>query len=233
MGLVNELQESAEGDDVLVVLRKAKRLSSKRGLDDISEWIDHEQNGYPDEAALPAYRRIGMTFWYETNGYVPAGYGLLVNGRHRMPDPAPGLTAPIVLPIGSVMGWVAQMQDGGGLYMTIRGPVAQRMRGMFRHADSDVLNQLTFAGRLDEFAIRDIPEQVKNKVLDWGCRLEAAGVHGERHSFTSAERHIAGTMIYNVIERLDQSNTVTIDGAVAGGIQVASPRSTQRARVRR
>ena len=30
MGLVNELQESAERDDVLTVLRKAKRVASKR-----------------------------------------------------------------------------------------------------------------------------------------------------------------------------------------------------------
>ena len=77
MGIVNELQASAERDDVLTVLRRAKRLSAKLGLRDISEWVDHEQNGYPPQATIPSYRIVQISVCYNSNGYVPAGYGQL------------------------------------------------------------------------------------------------------------------------------------------------------------
>jgi hypothetical protein len=43
MNLVDELQVSAESDDVLTVLRKAKKLASKLERNDIAEWLEAEQ----------------------------------------------------------------------------------------------------------------------------------------------------------------------------------------------
>jgi tetratricopeptide (TPR) repeat protein len=83
MNLVNELQASAENDDVLTVLRKTTRLASKLGRDDISEWLLAEQNGYPRGDAVPAYRRVRGRLAMNVLGYVPAGYGV---GRHAPAD---------------------------------------------------------------------------------------------------------------------------------------------------
>src|SRR5579864_331264 len=85
MNLVNELQVSAEQDDVLTVLRKTKRLASKLGRQDISEWLRFEHDGYPVDKSVPDYRKIAITFAYKTNGYIPAGYGLLRNGTEELP----------------------------------------------------------------------------------------------------------------------------------------------------
>jgi hypothetical protein len=86
MGLVNELQASAERDDVLTVLRRAKRVSAKLGRRDISEWLEHEQNGYPDGVKPPNYRRVKVTFAYNTNGPMPVGYGQLRDGIVPLPQ---------------------------------------------------------------------------------------------------------------------------------------------------
>ena len=61
MNLVNELQISAEKDDVLAVLRKTKRLASKLGRNDITDWLNSEQNGYPKDKGIPDYRIVSGT----------------------------------------------------------------------------------------------------------------------------------------------------------------------------
>ena len=38
--------------------------------------------------------------------------------------------------------------------------------------------------RLNVTQVMAIPEQIKDKVLDWACDLESAGVFGEGLSFT-------------------------------------------------
>ena len=109
MGLVNELQESVERDDVQTVLRKALRLSSKLGRSDIAEWLRHEQDGYPDAVPVPAYRILQVSYWYDTNGYVPAGFGMVA---HRV---APlhletRATCEVAEPISTVATWVEELR---------------------------------------------------------------------------------------------------------------------------
>ena len=73
MNLVNELQVSAEQDEVLTVLRKAKRLASKLGVDDINQWLRAEQEGYEKGDTIPKYRMIKASLVYKTNGPIPLG----------------------------------------------------------------------------------------------------------------------------------------------------------------
>src|SRR4051812_26630207 len=80
MNLVNELQVSAEKDDVLTVLRKTKRLASKLGRQDINDWLRSELEGYTDSATVPDYRQVRATIAMNTNGHIPAGFGYLANG---------------------------------------------------------------------------------------------------------------------------------------------------------
>ncbi|HCD7245343.1 TPA: abortive phage resistance protein, partial [Klebsiella michiganensis] len=55
---VLKLQEMASSNstDIEDLLSRAKMISVKLGLKDISDWIEYELNSYSDIAYLPAYR---------------------------------------------------------------------------------------------------------------------------------------------------------------------------------
>ena len=207
MGLVNELQESAERDDVLTVLRKAKRVSSKLSLPDISTWLDHEQNGYPDQKTVPAYREIAASYCYNTNGYIPAGYGLLKSGIIPL-DGFGNITLPVVVSISTVSSWIAKLQGGDKLYVSAPNETAAWLRRSLSCSWPEILDQITFMVQLNSSHVQDIPEQVKNKVLDWTCSLESAGVTGEGHSFSNQERQTAQSVVFNITNsKIDQLNS--------------------------
>lgn len=200
MGLVNELQESAEREDVLTVLRKAKRVSTKLNLSEISEWLDHEQNGYPKDKPLPLYRMIHTSFYYNTNGLIPAGYGYLREGTFPCPYSKPlGITFSMTDPISRVFSLITGLQQNQGLYVNVPDDCAEILRSQFRSDFPEYLQRLTFLSRLDDSEVRDIPEQVKNKVLDWACALETAGIAGAEHSFSDHEKQKAETVVFNIV----------------------------------
>lgn len=209
MGLVNELQESAERDDVLTVLRKANRVSAKLNVSGISEWLKHEQDGYPGGDSVPSYRKLSVVFCYNTNGYIPAGYGYIRKGVIPFYGPISGLTFPLVDSIGTVVSLLISIDKGKELYFPVPDNMASDLRNMLRSDNPDVLQQLTFHAKLNNSQIRDIPEQVKNKVLDWACVLESAGVTGEGHTFSPQEKQNAQTVVFNIsnstIEQLNSS----------------------------
>ncbi|CAI1025658.1 abortive phage resistance protein [Serratia quinivorans] len=49
---------SSSSTDIEELLSRAKMISVKLGLQDISEWLEHELNGYPSQDILPDYRII-------------------------------------------------------------------------------------------------------------------------------------------------------------------------------
>ena len=119
MNLVNELQVSAENDDVLTVLRKTKRLASKLDRQDIAEWLNAEQNGYANGQPVPEYRSVGMSLALKTNGYVPAGFGRIMNGVQELSGIDLGVPARIDEPISTVMSMIESLNQGSGIYRTI------------------------------------------------------------------------------------------------------------------
>jgi hypothetical protein len=219
MGLVNELQESAERDDVVTVIRKAKRLSSKLGRPDINEWLEHEQSGYPNGSVVPEYRSIGGTLCYNTNGYIPAGYGMLQRGIVPLPGfNSFNLKVPQWDSISEVMALIAAQQRGNGLYIDVGPDMSRELRSMFQSRRPEILNQLTFLLQLNESEIRDIPEQAKNKVLDWACKLESAGVTGDGVSFSTEEKQLAEGVVFNIINS-------TVDQISNSGLNVRNDRN--------
>ncbi|MCH8824779.1 MAG: hypothetical protein IH984_14875 [Planctomycetes bacterium] len=212
MGLVNELQESAERDDVQTLLRKAKRVSAKLRRDDISKWLNNEQNGYPDGAKVPSYRDISISFCYNTNGNLPAGYGQLMRGIVPLPGVGDGLTIPVGHPISTIADWVDSYNAGRGqLYETLDREKADLIRSKLTINRPDLFEQVTLMMQLNESGIRGIPEQVKNRVLDWACDLETAGVTGDGYSFSKTEKETAKTVVFNIshstIDQLNSSGT--------------------------
>lgn len=77
MSLLREIQASVmqEKDiDVGRVLLKLRFLASRLGSDLLEEWINFELDGYPEEIAVPNYRKIGVTYKGTFTG--PFGSGL-------------------------------------------------------------------------------------------------------------------------------------------------------------
>lgn len=210
MNLVNELQVSAERDDVLTVLRKTKRLASKLGRQDIGDWLRSELEGYTDKDSVPDYRQVKTTIAMKTNGYVPAGYGFVADGiqeLHGFSDFAP--TLPIVDPVSAVLAWIESLTaKGHGIYFPVaRGTGPDDF--LRKHVHPMFNEQVTFLCRMNDSQIKGIPEQIKDKVLDWACALEQAGVHGENMSFDDREKQIAHTITFNISQsKIEQLNNM-------------------------
>lgn len=196
MNLVNELQVSAEREDVLTVLRKAKRLASKLGVDDINHWIQSEMEGYGEGQNAPKYRVIKGTLVFNTNGYVPAGYGYIQNG---------------IMPYPGNFTVDRHLMDSMNEILAMISAVEEKNHGLYYPLDeSDVLRELrnsmhpmlaqrvTFMLHMNSGQVRAIPEAVKDRVLDWACELERRGVHGEGVTFNEKEKQIAHSIVFNI-----------------------------------
>ncbi len=196
MNLVNELQISAEQDDVLTVLRKTKRLASKLNRDDITAWLECEQQGYSAKQDVPHYRNVMSTVAFDTNGYIPAGFGRLMRGISDMPSAGVSLPMPVQEPISTILSWVANETPNTKLCMPIpEGRLTDSLRSQF---DPMFADQITFLFRLNIAQVRAIPDQIKDRVLDWACALERAGVKGEGMSFDDKEKEIGHTVTFNI-----------------------------------
>jgi len=59
--LLREIQEAAAGSEVSVIelLRKAQILAARLDHQPLKDWIRWEMDGYPKDAELPEYRRLG------------------------------------------------------------------------------------------------------------------------------------------------------------------------------
>jgi hypothetical protein len=76
MSLLHQIQESViqEGCDLGSVLLKLRLLASKLGSNVLEEWVKHESEGYPQDAEVPPYRIISVSFRGTFSG--PFGSGI-------------------------------------------------------------------------------------------------------------------------------------------------------------
>lgn len=64
MSLIHDLQNSLidDGNSVGSALLKLRLLSSRLGSDLLEQWVGYELSGYPDEVAVPTYRKVNVSF---------------------------------------------------------------------------------------------------------------------------------------------------------------------------
>jgi hypothetical protein len=143
-----------------------------------------------------------------TNGYVPAGHGYGMNGIQDLTDFGLNPTVPLVDPISSVLSMINSLSEGQGMYFPIERheEMDQYVR---RHINPLVRHQVSFLLHLNASQIRAVPEQIKNKVLDWACALEQAGVHGDGPSFNEQEKQIGHSVTINISgSQIEQLNNM-------------------------
>jgi hypothetical protein len=210
INLVVELQKVAVESEVLTVLRMTKVVASKLNRKDISDWLKWEQEGYADPESVPPYRRLNFNYAFNTNGLIPGGFGTLMTGTQDLQSYSEMDPIPLGTPIATVLKWI----DGGA--QNICQPIAfgcdldNFLRRVYRF-DSLYANQISFVMHLNGSQIRAIPDQIIDRVLDWACSLSEAGVTGEGMSFSTEEKAIAHSIVFNIhgstIGQLSNSGT--------------------------
>lgn len=196
MNLVNELQVSAEEDDVLTVLRKTKRLASKLNRDDIGAWLASEQDGYTSSKSVPDYRNVGTSLVFRSTGWIPAGYNQIMQGIQDL-NFNPGITLGVPEPISTILSWLNEKNENFGIFAPV--PVETELsRFLSARMNPMIRNQVTFLFKFNMPQINAIPEQIKDKVLDWALALERAGVVGEGMTFSTKEKELAHNVTFNI-----------------------------------
>lgn len=75
MSLLREIQASLlAGEPIGPILMKLRFLAARLGSAPLEEWVKHEAEGYPAEADLPDYRKIGVSYTGTFSG--PFGSGI-------------------------------------------------------------------------------------------------------------------------------------------------------------
>lgn len=123
--------------------------------------------------------------------------------------------------IGAVLDPIEKTNQGKGLFYPCDAETSEKIKGHFRRSWSGVVDQIVIVHQMDIPSVKDIPNQVKNRILDWALELERAGIHGEGHSFMPIEQQRAKQIVFN-----DYSTKIQA-GSVQGGLQVGSPHATQ------
>jgi hypothetical protein len=76
MSLLSEIQEAVlqEGSALAPVLLKLRLLAAKLGSAPLEEWVKHESEGYPEDAVVPEYRKMGVSYTGSFAGPFGSGY---------------------------------------------------------------------------------------------------------------------------------------------------------------
>lgn len=180
MGIVLELQKLAlDGNsNTLELLRKAYFVARKLEIKDFQDWVKHELHGYYDYKNLPEYRIAygsleALNVYY---GWQPVIISDIEDeknwSRITFRESMPSLISLI------------ESARGNMLSMGFDGKRAEYLCKMTE-------KETQFRLRISSHVIANIPEQIKNIILDWAMLLEENGILGEGLMFTVDEKKTA------------------------------------------
>jgi len=101
-------------------------------------------------------------------------------------------------PINTVADWVKSLNGKNHVYLALPSDLAQQIRSHLGSNNPDFLDRISIIARLSDSDLSNIPEQVKNRVLDWACDLESAGVTGGGQTFSEKEKADAKMVVFNI-----------------------------------
>jgi len=183
--IVLQLQQDSLDQHTAVadLLRKALVVSKKLGVREFEHWIEHELNGYPEDAEIPGYRTVRgeVKAFNPFRGWVPVHFG----------DPE---LAEILSERQSNQS-LPELEDmlrGSGEFIMPFPPDAENK---FMKAMRLPMRPMLFVHRP---SLVGILNSVRNTILNWSIRLEQDGILGEGLSFTQKEVQAATGTSHNV-----------------------------------
>lgn len=115
---------------------------------------------------------------------------------------------PLTDSVSSVLSMIESINEGNGVFLTLQeGTEISRKIRSHLNIDPMLSQQISFLMRFNSMQIKTIPERIKDKVLEWACDLEVAGVRGDGMSFSAKEKEIAHNTTFNIFNSIiDQLN---------------------------
>ncbi|WP_448192715.1 AbiTii domain-containing protein [Azospirillum sp. sgz301742] len=176
--LVPQLQQDALDPTVKVsdLLRKAKFVAAKLNLPDLMEWADKELLGYKDE--VPQYRIISGTAraFNPYQGWKPIIF-----------ETSETQKAYSTQAVGSSAAQLEELMERDK-ENTLAMSWPPETEAKMRQAMGFQLDVKLF---IDRSMVSGILDAIRNSVLDWSLKLEAAGIMGEGFTFTQREKELA------------------------------------------
>lgn len=167
--LIEQLQADALERSVPItdLLRKAKIAAVKLGSADFAAWIERETAGYVHGEDVPPYRKLYAEFKFRNpvRGWCP----IVPGGHERI--------------IRQSIGEISALLDGpsdASFGMSV-GPE------VIAAVSKDLGFNVDVKSWVSRAALENIVEAVRDAVLDWALKLEAAGVRGDKLSFSAVE----------------------------------------------
>ncbi|ATB40478.1 hypothetical protein CYFUS_005927 [Cystobacter fuscus] len=186
--LVLELQSLAQTSktDIPELLRRAKVVAVKLRLPDLTAWLEHELNGYPDNQELPRYRKAPCELRMRNpfRGLMPVVWG------PKSKDLAEHFsTINIRQSIGTLDSLLSRIDKSGHL----ESHLTPQETGILIEI-SDDFRLMPAVRVIYPSAIDGIFDSVRNRILEWALNLETQGVLGKGMTFTTDEKRIASTI---------------------------------------
>lgn len=172
MALLQDIVATAthQDCDVPSLLRKALVLASRLRNDELKTWVSHELNGYPDEEAVPEYRRSDViSYGFFADRFV--GQATLQVPVAVLPEQFREKYSRVVLqnPINALIDLLARSQEKG-TEITFPWPSAAR-----QYAQKVSPLQCISAWRvLNPSFVAGVVDTVKTRILLLSLDLEAA-----------------------------------------------------------
>lgn len=176
--LVQELQRDALNHTMPIsaLLRKALLVSVKLDVKEFEQWARNELEGYKDEA--PEYRKLhgNVKVWNPYRGYMPLIF-------EEPSEQEMFSTMPTYQPVGALEDLCSK--DGKGFLQINYSPAIENA----------LMKQMEVALKptlhISRSAVVSILDRVRSIILDWGLKLEKAGVKGDGFTFSEQEKHHA------------------------------------------
>jgi hypothetical protein len=155
------------------ILRTAKVISAKLGLDDIEEWIGAELSGYPSDESVPDYRHAVGTLQV----YNPYRGWITVTGGS------------IEMPFGHSIAQIEEFSKQDRMDFSPKANIP-----LDSSLGSSLVQRVVFSG----IVFKGMIEAVRDRLLDWSLELEKRGITGKNMSFDEQEKQAAQNQIFNI-----------------------------------
>lgn len=161
------------------LLRTAKLIAAKLGLDDITEWVDRELNGYSDGQTVPEYRMMGggeLQIFNPYRGWMPVG-----NLKKQFPN-------------GQPISEIEVLCHSETVVVALTREHHYPMRNDMGMDISSWQQQISFS----PVQLIGLLNAVKDHLLNWAIQLDKRGIRGENMSFNQNEQDSAKSQTFNI-----------------------------------
>lgn len=186
--LVYQLQSEAIDDSASIssLLMKAKLVAAKLGLEDLTEWIEHELGGYPSREQVPSYRRFQCKpeAFNPYVGWIPIDLGTL--------PPKILYEFTTIYMQESISSVEKHAISSGKLEMQMPEVLTDILYYGKRSSD-----RFKISWRFSAISLNRILTAVRERILSWSLDLEKQGILGEGVNFSFREKEIASMVFKN------------------------------------